>query len=607
MYEESLKRQFHDGAVKYFDDLVKESGIDLAKYQADWAIRNQKKKAYDVASNASKAASGKNTAFVVFEVICFIIGGITLPIGILSALNAGTYYLAWILVGAILLILGIVLAVVRHNKVKKELASAKSNEDDKADKLDDAEKVCADDIAALNSSFDWNAPQVIMERTTPIIDLDPYFSAQRYEFLKDKFGLLLNESPDESVLGVLSGNIQGNSFVLERVLSNTYCAQSYTGSLYITWEVYVHDKNGGHYETRSETLYATVYHDAPHYGEITRLLYGNEAAPHLSFTRDPSGASTMDERERASAIKKRKKALSKKADEAVAEGKSFTPLGNDEFDAFFGGDDRNNEVEYRLLFTPLAQANELDLILNDKPYGDDFTFIKRGMANCIISRHSQSFDYSAAPSFFRGIDLEKMKSDFVSYCDQFIQGLYFDLAPLLSIPLYQMHKPHEEIYKESLGRNYAPAEHEAVANKMNPDCFRPKRANPSLPLILRAKEASAQGKTDVIEIHSYSYRTTPMVDYVPVRGGDGHTHQVPVHWTKYDKVSGDSPMLLKDIGGSEKSYRTTASASDRFKEYLSDGGSSHFERGLLGVYLARDIESNEDRRLSSIFSKRKKS
>ena len=30
-------------------------------------------------------------------------------------------------------------------------------------------------------------------------------------------------------------------------------------------------------------------------------------------------------------------------------------MANNEFDALFNGDDRDNEVEFRLLFTPLAQ------------------------------------------------------------------------------------------------------------------------------------------------------------------------------------------------------------------------------------------------------------
>jgi hypothetical protein len=71
-------------------------------------------------------------------------------------------------------------------------------------------------------------------------------------------------------------------------------------------------------------------------------------------------------------VASRVKDLDKLEEKAVKAGKTFTKLGNDEFEAFFGADDRDNEVEYRLLFTPLAILNEMDLIKNPAPFGDDF-------------------------------------------------------------------------------------------------------------------------------------------------------------------------------------------------------------------------------------------
>ena len=72
---------------------------------------------------------------------------------------------------------------------------------------------------------------------------------------------------------------------------------------------------------------------------------------------------------------------------------NYQRFGNDEFEVLFGGTNRNNELEYRLLFTPLAQKNLLSIIKNPIPYGDDFSFIKDKMINVIRSNHSQTFDY----------------------------------------------------------------------------------------------------------------------------------------------------------------------------------------------------------------------
>ena len=63
-------------------------------------------------------------------------------------------------------------------------------------------------------------------------------------------------------------------------------------------------------------------------------------------------------------------------------------MGNSEFEVLFGATNRNNEVQFRLLFTPLAQKQLLGL-MKDKEiaFGDDFNFIKRNKINIIIPDH----------------------------------------------------------------------------------------------------------------------------------------------------------------------------------------------------------------------------
>lgn len=53
-------------------------------------------------------------------------------------------------------------------------------------------------------------------------------------------------------------------------------------------------------------------------------------------------------------------------------------MGDAEFDVLWGATDRDHEVEFRLLFTPLAKKQLLDL-MKDKEiaYGDNFNFFKR--------------------------------------------------------------------------------------------------------------------------------------------------------------------------------------------------------------------------------------
>ena len=48
-------------------------------------------------------------------------------------------------------------------------------------------------------------------------------------------------------------------------------------------------------------------------------------------------------------------------------GGQFQEMANSEFDVLFGANDRDHEVQFRLMYTPLAQRNTVDLI-KDKKY-----------------------------------------------------------------------------------------------------------------------------------------------------------------------------------------------------------------------------------------------
>ena len=73
---------------------------------------------------------------------------------------------------------------------------------------------------------------------------------------------------------------------------------------------------------------------------------------------------------------------------AIKKSKSFNPLGNIEFEALWNALDRDNETQYRLLFTPLAQTQLKDVLLDNKVgFGDDFYMVKDGMLNKVEPNH----------------------------------------------------------------------------------------------------------------------------------------------------------------------------------------------------------------------------
>lgn len=599
LYENSLKEKYHKGAEEYFEKLTKESKVDVdanAKHVSEYNSLAAKQKELENKLGSSKTLRG----FMIALIVLLFAGGIILSaIGIL---NISTLWYM-LIIGIVLVVGGILLIVytVKNlNKIikQKEAAVAKAREATKA-KLDE----CYNDLAALNSSYDWNVPGQIMESATGIIDIDPYFSEKRLRYLVEKFGLPAKEGDNRSVLGIISGNIQGNPFIVKKVLQEDYKDKVYKGELVISWTTYTTDSKGNrvsHHHT--QTLTATVTHKAPFYGTDTVLVYGNEAAPHLSFSREPSNINSLtSEKEREKEVKNKMKEINKKADKAISSGNSFTPIGNDEFDVFFGATNRDNEVEFRLLFTPLAQTNMLALLKDPSPYGDDFYMEKDCMVNYVMSRHSQNFDYSANPQTYVSYDYKVSKSTFVNYCDEYIKHLFFDLAPLLSIPLYQMHKPREYIYEKEIASNYSFYEHEALANTMDSKVFTPDDADTSLPLILKSTSVRKNGKLDKVKIHSYSYHTEKKVDYVSVHGGDGYWHDVPVHWIKYDRVDSDKDIDLRYVGSTRKGFMDRLSENKELSGLVNSSSSAIYARGMLTMCFDKEDRKDIDQILDDVF------
>ena len=579
LYAQQLERQFHENAGKFYDDLAKKAGTDIG-------LNEVHVKAYEAAEaevNAAKSAlSGAKTArtfAIVGIVIAFIAAVILVVIGILNIQS-----LWWLfLIAAVLIFGGIFGAVLSHKKLGQKVKDAKNALEEKQKKAEEALALCKADMASLNAILDDAMPQAILEKTTPIIDLDGQFRPERLCFLMERFGMPEEKDPNVSVQGVISGQIQGNPFVLEKVLEHDYHDKVYTGSLTYTYTTTSRDSKGNVVvHTHTDTLYAEVTHPAPFYDVETRLIFGSEVAPDLTFSRSPSGMSGKSEKEVDKFVKARAKALDKQEEASIKKGETFTKLGNDEFEAYFGADDRDNEVQYRLMFTALAQRNLLDLLKNPEPYGDDFYMVKEKMLTSVASGHSQNFDYQPDVSYFYDYGFKRGREKFVSYCDRFIRGIFFDLAPILSIPLYQLHKPKEYIY----GRNYpchvTSFEHEVLANRMDQADFRPEGADPSLPLVLKQMTAHAIGEADEVRIDALSYKTFPMVDYVSKMGRDGRFHSVPVHWTRYEEVHAQNNIAVLD---SKKSRPAFAHDSlEPFRKYLNGRG-YHFERGLVSFFL----------------------
>ena len=504
LYTLELKDKHHENTVKFFENLTKRSGVDVE------ANKLTCKKYYEESKNLealNKKARKLHALKVFFILLCFVI-------------------------------VGIFLLIFVYKPRKKELDAQLEKQEALVKSL---LAEAYSQMASLNALFEASIPCKIMQTTTPLIQMDRIFDVKKYELMHEKYGLWDNEDEDSSTLDLQSGSILGNPFVIFKDLKKDIVDHRYEGSMTITYTV----GSGENRRTVTQTLHAHVNKPKPEYSKETYLVFASEAANRLSFSRTPSNINSMDDKAIEKYVRKHEGDLQKMAEKAAKKGGTYTPLGNSEFELFFGGLDRDNEIEYRLLFTPLGQKSMLQLLKSKVGYGDDFSFTKIKGINIIESAHSQGTALFVDPNEFKGFDYEIMYNFFVAYNDAYFKALFFDFAPLLAIPLYQQFKSHEYIYKNNVGSNFNCFEHEVVANRFDPMRFAHKDTRTDV--ILKTWCQSKAGNQDIVGVKALSYETFDRVDYVPVLGGDGRFHDVPVHWIEYCPLENTGTFVVGDL------------------------------------------------------------
>lgn len=543
-YKSQLKDAFHENAEELFKKLTEKAGTDVEANREAVKKFNQE----TAKCNSLNKDLGKKKGLKGFFIFLLIIAAIAIAIVLTLTFVVPEFPLVvsiLVPIGCAGLIALAIVMIIRQNKLIKGL----NEELAKHQKLADGYKNTAfQTMASLNARFEGNMAAHLMSKTTPVIDLDRNFDPEKYSFLHEKYGYTTSDRTDISTLFVQSGNILGNPFIWEKTYHQNMRDHTYTGTLTISWTERVSDGKGG-YRTvyRTQTLTAHVTAPEPAYYIDTTLVYGNEAAPHLSFSRRPTGHAKDDDKHLEKYVREFDKKLDKEVAKDLDDKKSsFTRLHNEEFEALFNALDRDNEMEFRLLFTPLAQRNLITL-MKDKDnvgYGDDFTFRKRKELNYITSSHmraSRYLDYDSQN--LKHYSYDECHKLFVNYCDGYCKEVYFDLAPLICIPLYQQHKTREYIYNGQFGHNITQAEAEAAANIHGWNLFK-HPATRSLGVILKTRFVKTNGPVDECIVTAHSFQGIDRVTYVSVYGGDGKYHQVPVHWIEYTPISKDTAFAV---------------------------------------------------------------
>ena len=449
-----------------------------------------------------------------------------------------------LIIGIILcpIIVGIFLLFYRANKIKPQIAGMEEEKgkiDAEKSRLLNHAKAQTQPLLDL---IDDEAALRLAEETAPILDFDERCEPERIQQMVDQFGLVEDEFDNHSTLVVQSGDIVGNPFILTQTYVMDMVPKTYTGTLVIHWTTTVHTEKGTRTVHHTQTLVAHHTEDEPNYSVQTKLMLASDAAPKLSFDRAPAGLAGRSEREVDRYVQKFERKDEKAAEKAVKKGESYTKMTNSKFEAYLNSRNRNNEIEYRLLFTPLAQKNIVLMFSQDKPYGDDITYYKKGCINTLYSGHSRNMDYSGGNYNYASYDYEVIKKKFTDYNMSFFQGLYYDFLFFLSIPMFQQHTPLPYIQSKPCSRNVSSYESECLLNKLDAKKFAHPESDTDV--ILTTKVTNKGKDVDNINVVAHTFKAISKVEYVPTMGGDGRMHPVPVPYYIYEPLERETPMVI---------------------------------------------------------------
>ncbi len=491
-FEGKFKSLHENNTTKFFNDLVKRSGVDIEEN------RKTVKEYIELTENLKKLKR-KRMWLSVLRVVLFIT------------------------------IILIPLAILKVTPSIKKLREEISQADKKAKELLDK---AWGQMSPLNSLFTNRDALNLIEKTTPLVKFDLVFDAKKEADMKINYDFSLSGEGEESTLDVLSGDYNGNPFLFENKLVHRMGMETYHGYKTIHWTERVRDANGkSRTVSRSQTLHATVTKPKPFYSTQVVLNYCAQGGPDLCFTRDATHLHRKSEREIERYVKRGEKKLKRKTDKAIEKGHDFVSMSNTDFEVLFDALDRNDEVQYRTLFTPLAQTNMVDILLSKTGYGDDFNFIKRKRTNTIVSNHSQAREINLMPDAYVSYSFDIIEQNFKGKNAEFFKAVYFDFAPILAIPIYQESPINSLKPIPDDPRLYAFKECEALANALSLDKVVHPRTRTKA--ILKSEFVNSKDGVEKTSVTAFSYDIEKRVDVVSMLGGDGRVHSVPVEWDEY--------------------------------------------------------------------------
>lgn len=353
---------------------------------------------------------------------------------------------------------------------------------------------------------------------------------------QSKYNVTYTSLDTSAVIALKTGSIEGNPFSFITSRNTGFMNKTYTGSRVVEWTKVTKYTDGSKQTKKyTETLTGSIQKPAIMYSHSTNLVYYHEACDTLSFVRKPQKVKgDVDE-----FVQKAEKKQIKKFENAAYINKDYTPLTNSTFEALFETQDRNDEINYRVFFSPVAQTNLAKLIKFNNEVGNDFSYQKNNQVHK-ISNKTSAHDLVFGHQDIEDFDIIKVKEKFHQKFLEFFDQVFFSISPILAIP--DLNEKCDQLVDDNFS-NFPPDAHEMLVNNLPNSFYTPEGCIPTT--IAKTGLIQKYENADHVAVRTTGYTISTAWDYATVKARrDGEYYNVPVQYDCYNAVSKESHFVI---------------------------------------------------------------
>lgn len=591
---ESARDLFRQNTEREISVLAEKSGLDIEKNKK---LFSQYQLCVDDAKETKDNITNlriQRALLIILSVLLPLMGLKMIADGI-SNLEYFRYLEVWEILCYILGILAgicfclVIILLIRYivTKINPLLSDKRALQKDLDQKVRVSENACRDDLAPFLELIQPTAVFRMISMTIDGLTVDFFTNQHRVRSITKFKADYFSKERGVSSLQVLSGEYCHNPFLIRESYEYYMGSVKYTGTRTVQEEKVKYNAKGERILTTEEkTLTAYVYKDAPFFRKRLKMTFASREVPELCFSHKADTSILKNSVFKPIIFEKRLDRLNALHNSQVknsAVKNAITPMANNEFESMFAAFDRNNELEFRKLFTPTAQKNMVDL-LKAPDFGNTFNYKKEHMLTYIEPSDSESWDLDMGIQRYDCLNYVEIEKRIKEYGISCFDMLYRLFAPLFCIPLYSNEnlQMDEEADSDSTSSEYMA---EVLANKIGSTAMLGKETKCIVNAELAERGLNSESyRLDVLYFEEYS-----RIDTVPASNDPKYT--VDVEWTEYDPCHKDLTLRVFVTDMTEGRF-FKISKTEAFRQLCQ--APFAYAQNLVGVIEKKDSPIRED-------------